>query len=947
MATAVRPAPPSPTLTNPEMILPYGDDARSSTPSPPAQGEHCKASSPSPANDVSYTAAEPLTNSDNTSYPQPRIDDDVLPGDLSPAGTFGHGRPLSDIQEVETLYKEDRAEEAVRRRSRGQSPPLASSPTMANVPLYPKHIQRPVNATSQDLEISGTDMESNTMSLSDSEEEKPLTPINASGDEGDTEPDNFDASFTVSERLANDLRRMSNGTILEDEEDEDHTSSFVLSKRAETILANAKRRLDNMEGNLSRARTSLLTSPSPSPSPSISNSPHSPYHTPNSSADLNDRLSNHHLGSTPSKHRLLHMSAFKAAASPNHARVSSETSVPSSLYTSLIATRGGAGATRSASALGTARVTDSSYGSSSKGRILRRVQSNGKRTEAFLLEQPGTRNYFASNDYSSHASSPALAPPNVNIVEDEPGRGLGDKSASTTKTPFSSPIASASSNTSPNLGGLSRSRSTLQMRDVRDQVNDLKGRISSLKKRTKEDSLRRRSLQSLRTPSPFTAAEQWYTAVNGYKEGGLSANAGVGKVERWNETGIPFESEDVQEDEEEAIPNGGQSPLEEPAGDLDEPEVGQSESFMDLPEHERRGGVLGVSGGARENRLNDSDSGTEDFEEYEASVPPQSAESFASGVGERHEDRADAFDYENFYLHSGMGHYSQMDRDRRDSDESIDSLSSADSAETARGNDQSDLKLVENEGALVGEDFSVSANPYQAPSGHQRQNSTDSVSTVATFATAAEDRSVDASPSERRFDPIAEIRSTPLPTTPLQLLITGDKPADQDWLEARSDDGSNTPRQEAGDTTSYFPPPSRPTSAIKLTKSGPQSTTTTTTNQNPTTNGHFSSPRGGSTTPSKDTSPYLAPTSSSTSGSSCPGTPTPPTVQLSHEDHTLLERVLGSLRTVSLRLHEGTSEERRSENDGTPLMKEELAMLRKRLDDARRILNGERHGEVL
>lgn len=54
-----------------------------------------------------------------------------------------------------------------------------------------------------------------------------------------------------------------------------------------------------------------------------------------------------------------------------------------------------------------------------------------------------------------------------------------------------------------------KARSNVQLRDLREQMQDLKGKLDSLKLRTREDSLRRRSMQHLKSPSPFTDAEAW------------------------------------------------------------------------------------------------------------------------------------------------------------------------------------------------------------------------------------------------------------------------------------------------------------------------------------------------------------------------------------------------------------------------------------------------------
>src|ERR1700710_3185945 len=84
------------------------------------------------------------------------------------------------------------------------------------------------------------------------------------------------------------------------------------------------------------------------------------------------------------------------------------------------------------------------------------------------------------------------------------------------------------------------------MRDLTDKMKDLKGKISTLRDRARDDTMKRRSLQSLRTPSPFTAAEQWYTAAKAYTAPGLSADAGIGQSP--SKEG-PFETREITFDE--------------------------------------------------------------------------------------------------------------------------------------------------------------------------------------------------------------------------------------------------------------------------------------------------------------------------------------------------------------------------------------------------------------
>ena len=113
---------------------------------------------------------------------------------------------------------------------------------------------------------------------------------------------------------------------------------------------------------------------------------------------------------------------------------------------------------------------------------------------------------------------------------------------------------------------------------------------------------------------------------------------------------------------------------------------------------------------------------------------------------ERHEDRPDAFDYEHFILHSALGSYS---RDAHDSER--DSATSFGSVETTRRY-RSPTPGAEPDGEETGDDTIIadqsdqntpSSETRPALRGHQRNNSVDSVSTVATFATATEGNGAD------------------------------------------------------------------------------------------------------------------------------------------------------------------------------------------------------------
>ena len=290
--------------------------------------------------------------------------------------------------------------------------------------------------------------------------------------------------------------------------------------------------------------------------------------------------------------------------------------------------------------------------------------------------------------------------------------------------------------------GLSRSRSTNQMRDLRDQMTDLKGKISTLKQRAREDSLRRRSLQSLRTPSPLTNAEQDYANVPLAE----SQNRGSG-LDGVPQKGAP--SPKITSVESKAIPQtppmladevipsqDKQSPGKDSGVDFSDNRISEKVDSKDplaVPDHgngmiTQAGEKLAVQE-IQEPVINDEihlisgavDDNTKLAKESESHIEREMngeseiSEKFEEPVGERHEDRADAFDYEHFFLHSSMGHYGR----KRSS-----THSSTYSTETERP-------------PTMVLDSSIEER-NESPNKHVRQNSNSSVSTMATFATATE-----------------------------------------------------------------------------------------------------------------------------------------------------------------------------------------------------------------
>lgn len=270
----------------------------------------------------------------------------------------------------------------------------------------------------------------------------------------------------------------------------------------------------------------------------------------------------------------------------------------------------------------------------------------------------------------------------------------------------------------------------MQMRDLKDQMYDLKGRLSVLRDRARDDTMKRRSLQSLRTPSPFTAAEQWYTGAKGYGEDGLNADAGVAYPPHSPKSGDEDESQILPPDD--INPEYAQSEQTSIYEDVSEGLGATEERTPELPS-ENRPGVTQIKDDIfKEDDVQDEDNATEldaeamgDVEEEdftEEMVNPDEEEEYESDASLyhdaiptaiSHEDREDAFDYEHFFLHSAMGTISQQRNGRRGS------YSSDDSVETTRGP-------------------SVPQSDERPALGHLRSDSNSSVSTFATFATATE-----------------------------------------------------------------------------------------------------------------------------------------------------------------------------------------------------------------
>lgn len=614
--------------------------------------------------------------------------------------------------------------------------------------------------------------------------------------------------------------------------------SAILSSEAERILENAKRKLTLMEGNLNRARSSIRLSPSISPSPTPSGTSSSlGFHQPVGGLYRSISRADRKVSSLRPRPTYSNASYSQDTSNNRHSRVQSETTLPPHLLPETEQL------SRSVSAMGS---DTSSF----------RNDERSFRYEptrpylAWRTAASGTqgRNWENERQPVSQGSTPPL------VVSPEPDER---------KTTISS--MEDFNVVHPSHGPLTRAQSQLQVRDLQDQMKGLHIKISSLKVKTQEDNIRRRSFQSLRASSPFTAVEQWYPSSLERRDGSrspsfITAKSGL-TSERVNEA--PDEEYGRVYEAKKVAPEKADSPT---IGDL--PEQAYSENSAHYTDG-RASAVESHYEDAEEDLYHDEDGSTnsgadsealdeilnEDFDGgfVDAMEPfppiPQSADS------RPHEEREDAFDYEHFILHSALGNYSRASKLRSSSG------SSTSSAATTRPI----------------HDYSASA---VQDAGRARANSAASTSTVATFTTAIEGENDD----------------------DIESVLYWDKKFN-DELGIQQQGSNNDNRHIQSDSRSAT---SRSSPAIGSASTSLASSLVSTVKAASKTHSSTGSASG--------------PTASGTAG-------------INNDDTKLLERLFNSLGKVCMDLQTITT---------TPEYDQKMArVLRRRLDAARRVLDGE------
>ena len=551
-------------------------------------------------------------------------------------------------------------------------------------------------------------------------------------------------------------------------------ASAILSQRAEQILANAKKRLNVMEGNLRGARDLVqpLTAANLKRATSLSGA--AIY---GNGRTLRYDYDDEQTQSSPRKLHAQQSSPHMGQDYQGHNRNWSD-ALPDRPYTSLdhrahyVTTPTLQNPPRSAEQtyernLRTARSHDQLGGSGAYG--MSRALHNRQSPDQNYLEPLAEDEERKSQRHSQHTASSSI------------NNGLG--------------IYRPASRTS----------------DLRDQMSSLKGKISTLKERAREDSIRRQHQSNLQHQTPFnnaatTPPEMFYTQSPVVDEEGPDDHADARRMpehmadalhqQTWQTGGAIPGSRNAFAEQAAMQPQefGQARVIKVPASKTPNSKFQVRASSLKpqaQPQVHRRtasGSAIVSSAKSRYSHHQHSDSQGSNGAKHGAAVidlpsahiaeheylqipspslsandftgsphsssdeeVPRSEEDYAPSEAESsvyedakeqasvvaHEDREDAFDYEHFFLHSAMTTYGDGRRNSQSSEASEASI------ETARGP------------ALVGyEDddaFDESSDEYppatpQTPEKlreiernlHKRTLSNESITTTGTFATAEE-----------------------------------------------------------------------------------------------------------------------------------------------------------------------------------------------------------------
>lgn len=262
-------------------------------------------------------------------------------------------------------------------------------------------------------------------------------------------------------------------------------------------------------------------------------------------------------------------------------------------------------------------------------------------------------------------------------------------------------------------------RSQTSAHNLREQMMQLRGRISTLKERAQEENMRRRSTQNLRETCPFNDAETSPVIADSPRP------RLVHITKASNVPGAWVSAETIDDDDDHDF-----VPEQEVVYEEDEDDDNYTLPHSDSGSTDRTSTPTTTT--------TDHSNSTSLYEDAPESSP------FVSGP--RHEDRDDAFDYSKFFLHSATGSFepNTPTRPARST-----SLSSSDSCLTARA------YSVHQDLPTTGAEDNQESQPPPTPETpealrhieevtlpsrmqHRRGLSAESLATIATFETADE-----------------------------------------------------------------------------------------------------------------------------------------------------------------------------------------------------------------
>ncbi|PGH14172.1 hypothetical protein AJ80_06041 [Polytolypa hystricis UAMH7299] len=941
---------PSPTLTNPDLILPYEGERESSTPSPPFRPLQL----PSPTH-ISYLSNNALDNGGGVGHAV--VVTNMNPADIGVAVSLslpekgklvssssgglrsnnwmygGHeaGPPLSDIGEEDAMSQY--TSWSNHDRSNDDDGSGCSTPDASAIPAR----QLKERDVVEDCDAESCSSSSSTISAHSErlEDWQELERSRSSQLGQETENENGLNDGFLSENASHDVdsQGTDNGNmeaIVEEDEGDVHDD---VGKEAERILERAKRRLTHMEGNLNRARSSVRMTPSPSPV--IASFPLSAYH--HAAGGLQRSFSKtERRAQTSLAGALLRQRASQDSnLNSSHSRGLSD--VYASPSQNNITNREQRVPFRSFSALGSTNAY--SYGPSG----ISPNQENFKNSSSYRASL-SLLNYNRADILKATATTTSVSQPHSPVKLESSSTASSSRNGSSESTGAHNSntkiITTEDANPAYASGPPSRAQSQLAVRGLQDQMEGLKTKISTLKVKAQEESLRRRSLQSLRTPSPFTAAEQWYTSAGEYR--GEDQNKEAYPVASWvAQSG----EKNISENSIEARPVlqvQNPSPAHQSQQQNVERVLVDDEESVIAPSHyEDADEELSAEDDGKYSPESDIDRAAlaeilnEPLDDSPESSETDLLEEFppvpTMPEATRHEDREDAFDYEHFFLHSALGNYSQPGYRRQ-------SYSSVSSVETTRPVSQSATYRSPNTGKT-----------------HVRTNSADSVSTTATFATATE--GLDNSDDDYDESYVAEEIDN-------ALFWNANKITDNHYGNnhvSRNGSTKTTRHSRSSHTSGATNGYNSMISPVNQQDASPDSSTSTPrarSRSNSYTNNtstqihrqsgfplppqrtlHPTTAAAATHSPSSLISTLISSAAAQYANSPGPGGAdgtSPATPRLSKQDSLLLETVFHSLGKVALQLQLSSSADKRSSIDERSTL-----LFRRRLDAARRVLDGQ------